>query len=159
MPTNVLIAAGRVNTEQNGDNFLGPVSGFVVFDLSDQLSSIASATLRMQGLLVGEDLDETETLVVYDVSTDIDTLRSAGSPDRVIQDLRSGTEYGTVEIAQANGLAPVSIELNQAALTMLNNAQGSIAFGLYLTSTSENQNSWFAAAQTDGTVLEIGGYP
>ena len=131
----------------------------MVFDLTDQLGSIVEASVRLNGRLYGDPEDDNETLVLYDVSTTIETLRSAGSPAEVIEDLSSGTELGTVMVAPTESEEDelVIITLNEAGLTLLNAAEGQVALGVYMTTTAENDNVYFGVQ--DSAELVIGGYP
>ena len=49
------------------------------------------------------------------------------------------------------------IELNEDGLTLLNGSESQVAFGLFLTSAAENENSYFGTQ--NAAELVIGGYP
>ena len=156
-PANTVLATGHINLRVNGGQAIGFVAGFMVFDLAEQLESIVEASIRVNGRLSGETEDDNETLALYDVSTAIETLRAAGSPAEVIDDLRSGTELGTVTVAPGNDNAILAIELNEAGLTMINAADGQVALGLYMTTAAETENIYYEVRGT--AELVIGGYP
>jgi hypothetical protein len=152
-----IMAGGSVNAQQG--MYVGPLSGFVVFDSAEFLGTIVEATLRFEAEVTSE--DETETLTLFDVSTDIETLVSAGSPEEVVQDLRTGVEYGEVTVTVTGETIQVEIPLNEAGLAMLNAAQGQIAFGVIVSSTVEGDNSFFATEEDAlrSTQLVLSGYP
>ena len=58
-----------------GSEAIGPITAFLVFDMADQLGTIVNARIRLNGRLYGDSEDDNETLVVYEVSTAIETLR------------------------------------------------------------------------------------
>ena len=158
-PRNSAIAAGRINMDIAGSEAIGPITAFLVFDMADQLGTIVNARIRLNGRLYGDSEDDNETLVVYEVSTAIETLRAQGSPAEVIDDLSSGTELGTATVAPSENEqdSVVLIELNEDGLTLLNGSESQVAFGLFLTSAAENENSYFGTQ--NAAELVIGGYP
>lgn len=124
----------------SNDNYLaGDLSGiefhnFIVFDLTDVVTDIVSASLllynpdnALPALRGYVSPDPTETYQVYDVSTPIATLSlsNAGAAGvAIFDDLGSGTVFGQQTVSAADNGTVVSIVLNAEGIAALNAARG-----------------------------------
>jgi hypothetical protein len=140
-----------------------PFRNFFVFDLSAVSDTIVSATLQLNTGAVVTD----GTYTLYDVQTDIATLRAGGSGlSDVYADLGAGTAYGSINLLSTQDNAIVNIGLNTSAIAGLNAARdGLFALGGNYVSPfsafgniSTNSFDWLASA-TRQLVLETHAVP
>lgn len=123
---------------------------FFVFDLSAVHEQIVGARLTAYNPgLVPDDHDgftspdAYETLTVFDVATDVATLRAGGSGlIAIFDDLGGGPSYGSVDVDEQCNATMVSVTLNQDALDALNLATGEFAFGTALTTLAGNPSQY-----------------
>jgi hypothetical protein len=127
------------HTAQNDNYIVGDVAGterhnFVVFDLTSVTDDIIAASIQLYNpdnalpaLRGYVSPDASETLALYDVTTDIDTLRlsQVGAPGiAIFGDLGSGTLLGNQAVSAADNGTTISIALNADGLAALNAARG-----------------------------------
>lgn len=121
---------------------------FLYFDLSSISGyTVTSATVTyVAGNGNIGDGGSTETIELYDVSSDVSNLLSGGGVS-VFADLGTGNSYGSVVIDASTGYVPmpeVSVNLNTTALTDLNLLLSGVgtdfAIGTALTSIDGNIN-------------------
>ncbi|HTL48668.1 MAG TPA: PEP-CTERM sorting domain-containing protein [Verrucomicrobiae bacterium] len=128
----------------------GEHRGFFIFDLTSVTDPIVSATLS----LFNPDYtsgDTTETLDIYDVSTDPVTLaQTAVGQTGYFDDLGTGVKYGSTSVSNADDGQAVLIPLNAGALLDLNNASGYFAFGARL-STLQDSTLQYLFGNSSGT--------
>lgn len=126
---------------------------FFVFDLSGVSGTITAASLRLfnpPGGYTGT--DESNAYTVYDVVTPVDVLLAGGSGRTdIFADLGSGIEYGSVTVTVASNNSIIAFDLNQAALTALNNRSGLFAIGGWLTTLSLTDPDGLFAFSDSGT--------
>ncbi len=111
------------------DIYYSEYRSFFVFDMSAVSELIVAATLRIDaGIYVSSDV--TETYVLFDVSTSVPTLRAGGiGLPQIFNDLGTGVSYGLTDISSADDSSVISIDLNQNAISAMNNANGLFAIG------------------------------
>ena len=100
---------------------------FTVFDLSAVSQPISAATLNLFNPEYVSP-DPTETYTLFDVSTPISmlTTSSSGRTD-IFNDLGTGTSYGFQTVSNSDDGQIVSVPLNAAGLSALNDAEGGLA--------------------------------
>ena len=108
----------------------GYISGFLVVDTATMPDVVVTARLRLLMTNYSDFNDAVEAIEAWDVSTPINTLTASGSSEAIVDDLRSGTSYGMRLVDVSLRGQVFEFELNQAAVDMLNNANGSVAIGL-----------------------------
>lgn len=137
-----------------GRNSTGNVfRNFFVFDLSGVSGTITTAGLRLFNPPSGyTGTDESNTYTVYDVVTPADVLVAGGSGRAdIFADLGSGIEYGSVTVTLTANNSIIDFDLNQAALTALNNRSGLFAVGGWLTTPSLTGPDGLFAFSDSGT--------
>jgi hypothetical protein len=158
-PTNPNYIAGQYNNPP-----LQKFHDFFVFDLSGVPYTIASAQLELSNPSDGYySTNSSDTYTSFDVSTPIASLEAAGSGTgnlnevAIFKDLGSGTQYGSVTVSSASDGQIVSVALDTAALTALNNARGGqFAFGGNLTTeTGKNDQAIFADTANDSQTKQL----
>lgn len=133
----------------NSGGFSRPATRpFFVFDLSastDRPGSIVGAKLRLfhPSTSLSENIDPTETITFHDLRTPVAALRALESPPidpntgrrraatedelgvlgAIFADLGDGPAFGSMTASASNQGAFQEVQLNQAALTSLNNAR------------------------------------
>ncbi len=104
---------------------------FYVFDLTDIVDQITSATLRVNVLGITEG---SETYELYHVETSVGDLTSGISDlGAIFDDLGSGTAYGSREILSSEANTYIEISLDADFLSDANDASGLFAIGGALT--------------------------
>jgi hypothetical protein len=94
---------------------------FMVFDLSGVTLRITGAELILYNPTNGFGSDTgQETYDLFDVTTDIDTLRDGTGGSTTFDDLGTGTSYGSYVATAADDAADFTIPLNSAGVTALN---------------------------------------
>ena len=105
------------------------VRNFFVFDLSSVSDSVISAKLRL-GTRRYYGPESSETYRLYDVTTPIDDLRNnTGNPAATFSDLGSGVALGEREIFATEAYSLITMDLNSAGVSYLNENSGLIAIG------------------------------
>jgi hypothetical protein len=134
----------------SNENYLaGDLTGverhnFVVFDLTGVTDEIVTASVHLYnpdnalpGLRGYISPDASEALALYDVSTDINTLRLSqvgAAGIAIFNDLGSGIVLGDRSVSAADNGTTISIALNADGLAVLNAARGGlVAIGGALT--------------------------
>lgn len=108
-----------------GTEYFSTFRDFFTFDLSSLSENITSGRLELQRYDSNSG-NPTETLGLFDVSTDAATLNNnTGNNLAIYNDLGSGVNYGTFEVSTAgNGDEILSFTLNSAAIANMNAARG-----------------------------------
>jgi hypothetical protein len=120
---------------------------FFVFDLSAVMTPIVTAQLDLRNPTFGYTHEHpTDTLGIFDVSTNIDTLNAGAGGTAAYNDLGSGTQFGSVTVDDSINFPPTSagypvlVSLNSAGVAALNDARGGrIAFGGAITTLTGNE--------------------
>ena len=104
----------------------GGFHSFFVFDIPDDLT-ITSASLSLGNSGVGYNSpNSSEPLEMFDVSTPVSTLEASQSDATgIYDDLGGGTMYGTTAVGAASDGNQVVVNLDAAAISALNSAEGS----------------------------------
>lgn len=119
------------NSDDNDNIFVGDLvsdgsillNNFFTFFLSEDLTNVISATLRINDVGDGEGPFPV-IYSLFDVSTNAATLNdNVGTNTAIFNDLGSGNNYAAVSLA-ANPLSPFDIPLNAQAITDIKAAQG-----------------------------------
>lgn len=120
-------------TGEEIEGIVAPVTGetrsFFTFDLSALLlggATVTSATFETTRYMY-DSADSSETLGLFDVSTEAATLNhNAGTSAAIFDDLGSGSSYGTFVVSQYSGVRTDTIvfTLNAAALADISTAAG-----------------------------------
>lgn len=146
---------------------------FFVFDLSSVTGTINSATLRLFNPEVSQFLhgyvspDPTETLNLFDVTTDVDSVTLGLGGVAAFDDLGSGALYGTRVVSAADNGTVIEIALNATAIAALNAATGLFALGGALGTIDGTADQYvfgfsmtaFVADHTRELVLDVAGVP
>jgi hypothetical protein len=139
--------------------------GFIVFDperLQDSPvnGNVSSASLRITQDLFSSD-DNAETVTVRAFSGDVASLVAAGANPAMYDALGAGTIVGNGSVTEANIAQVLEINFNAAGVTLIDNAQSNIAFGLEISSANNNQTSEYVRFGTslNGTWLRVNGGP
>ena len=105
------------------------MNSFFTFDTSGVTTVVEGAVLRL--FVQGFNSDTaTETVSVWDVSTDAATLAASGAGNTVVyNDLMSGVSYGSAAIGAANVNGSVDIPLSAEAVAAIN-ATGMFSVGM-----------------------------
>lgn len=95
--------------------------GFFTFDLSNVAGRVESAYLEI-AVGVSASPDQVETIGLFDVSTDAETLNVATGVDlEIFNDLGSGLQYGSADISTSLDSGTIlRVNLNQAAVDDIN---------------------------------------
>ena len=131
---------------------------FFTFDLSSIELPVISATLELTCFEYWS-ADESETLGLFDVSTDAVTLNNnVGTSESIYDDLGSGLSYGQFEILR-EGLSSdvLSFELNASAISDINAGKGgwfSIG-GAMLSGSPVFETQYFFGFSQDGGVQHL----
>ena len=116
---------------------------FFVFDLTGVGTVEAGSTILLSNLSYFS-TDASETFYIFDVSTNVNTLRTAGSNAGTYADLGSGKVYGSFTVTRSNVGSNVIVNLTAAAIADINaNLGGFFAVGL--------------SSQTMGVIGSLGG--
>jgi Tol biopolymer transport system component len=152
-----------VNQDHNDNYFVGvsdedegEYRNFFTFDLSSLTGQVISARLEITRFGYGSP-DPSETLGLFDVSTDARTLNNnVGVSAAIFEDLGTGTSYGTVEVSRSGEPADVlSVPLNAAAVADINAAAGGFfSIGGRLLSAEPHQ-TLFANSDDEGGVQRL----
>jgi hypothetical protein len=155
-------ASGPANIDANDNYIVGVHDGaeyrdFFSFDLrlvSEQLTVVA-ATLRVNAGFSNAG-DDSETLALFDVSTDAASLNTNDATNAAIfADLGTGRSYGTFEVSRGLGNAVVSFPLNSAAVADLNASRaGFFSIGGALASLS-GRGEEFLFGGSEGTPARL----
>ena len=126
--------------------------GYFSFDLSSLSGSVDAATLQIR-LGGSESPDSVETLGLFDVSTDANTLSTRGVVDLgIYDDLGSGASYGTLDITVGQSRDTIlQIPLSPAALADVNASLGSFfSVGATLLTLGQTQVNEFVFGNSIG---------
>jgi len=130
---------------------------FFTFDLSSLSLPVISATLELTRFNYVS-YEDSETLGLFDISTDAVTLNNnVGTSESIYDDLGSGISYGEFEILR-EGTDVLSFELNAAAIGDINAAKGgwfSIGGALLSGSVSQLETQYFFGYSHDGGVQRL----
>lgn len=126
-----------------GANPPGELRSFFVFDLTAVSGTITTATLRAGNSPSGfASPDPAETLGLFDVDTNLDSLTSGSGGLPAFADLGTGVGFGTEDVDFTDNDSVVEVTLNAAGVAALNDAIGSrIGIGLALTTINFAQMS------------------
>lgn len=127
------------NINANANTFSGQngfVSGsilfrsYFVFDLSGVGSAGLGSSITLNNLNLFS-TDPSETFNIYDVSTNINTLRTAGNSPGTYADLGTGSVYGSATVDAGDQGANITVNLTAAAIADINaNLGGLFAVGI-----------------------------
>jgi hypothetical protein len=123
------------------------VRPYFVFPIPSFTGSVRFVLLHLEHEKY-ESPDESETLVVYDVSTPVTTLAAHPKPwDAVFADLGGGTQLGTFDVSAGTVGATVPVLLPRAAGAVSRARGSSLAIGVSLGTASggSNENVTFGA--------------
>jgi len=112
-------------------------NSYFIFDLPGEALVAGDVLLRME-LERYSSADPSETVTIYAVSTDAETLEANGPDVSVYEDLQSGSVYGTFTVSAADVGSVLEIPLSAPAAADVRSANGSFAVGLHLSSTDGN---------------------
>ena len=139
--------------------------GFIVFDperlqASPVNGNVVSASLRLTHDLWVSD-DNTEEITVRAFSGNINELVANGISQPIFDALGAGTVVGSGSVSETSLAQVLEINFNAAGVTLLDNAQSNIAFGLDITSININQSAEYVrfGSSMNGTWLRINGGP
>lgn len=119
------------HTDSNTNYIAGTSAGFhfrnwFVFDLAPVSGTITSASLRLNTAVV----EDSGVYSMYDVTTDIATLRAGGvGLTDIYDDLGTGTVYGSSGIFETEDSIDKDFALNADGIAALNSATGLFAIG------------------------------
>ena len=118
-------------------------NSYFVFDLNGiNFGPATSAVLQLRAGTWGHFSDATETVGLFDVSTDTAFLRNPQSDAAAFSDLASGLSYGeSVLTDPRNPNSSVQLQLNANGLTAINSALGAGEFKVGATLLSIRQDS------------------
>ena len=126
--TGQLVISGR------GGPIVHAYHSYFIFDVST-LRTVTTATLRLE--LVGYvSPDSSESVTVYDVSTDAATLMADGMMEiedvAIFNDLGTGNAYASFVVSAADVGTVLEIPLNAQAVADINAASNSFSVGLHV---------------------------
>jgi hypothetical protein len=125
---------------------------FFEFNLAGKTGTVDSAILRLlmpSGTNGYLSPDPSETLTLFDVSTDPVTLSGAGGIS-AFNDLGTGTQYGSFVATPLAQAAFIDIILNSDALAAINASNGVFSIGGALTTPGDpNDNNFLFVGSTD----------
>lgn len=118
-------------------------NSYFVFDLTDiNFGTATSAVLQLKAGSWGHFSGPTETVGLFDVSTDTAFLRNPRSDPAAFSDLATGLSYGESVLADPrNPNASVQLELNANGLAAINSELGTGEFKVGATLLSITQSS------------------
>ncbi|MEO0975166.1 MAG: hypothetical protein AAFX85_18920, partial [Pseudomonadota bacterium] len=122
---------------KNGDMLF---HNFFVFDPTGLAQPIAGARLRLYvpalgGLVTDEGV---ETFEVFTVETPVDVLLDGTGGEGAYADLASGTLLGQAVASRRDVDRTLTVPLNEAAIQLLRDADGPVAFGGVLPTFDDN---------------------
>lgn len=139
--------------------FGGGFAGFSVYDLNGQAGTVSAVTLTLQNPsgTYNPLTAWTGTLMIYDVSTAINSLPGGGAfggdGAPIYVDLTTGTLLGSA--AYSNGDSSITVTFNSAGIAAVQaaaNGNAMIAFGTSLTSVTGGGNYAFNYSPSGGTL-------
>ncbi|BAY62588.1 YD repeat protein [Calothrix brevissima NIES-22] len=131
---------------------------YLTFDLSRLQGTVTSAKLQLQRYFGSG--DPTETLGLFDVSTDAATLNNRiGTNAAIFEDLGTGSSYGTFDVSTSgNSQDILEFELNADAITAINDGTGGFfSIGLSILSLNPNnlnKNAEYLFARSGGQGIQ-----
>jgi len=135
------------------------ISGFLVFDTASMPEVVVSARLRLLMTDWRSQNDDFEAIQAWDVSTPMNTLTASGSTQEIVDDLRSGVSYGMSLVDASLRGQVFYMELNQAAVDLINNATGTIAIGIGFATPSAGAPQGLVLASHHGrNGIEVTGF-
>ena len=161
-PDVTYFTTGREEPQGLTDPALLEIRSFFAFELPviDAQVTKAALIVKFNGAAYGSD-DDSETLALYDVSSNLDTLRAGGDDTpglgSIFDDLGSGHKYGSHTFTAADQGTIVRIPLDATAKLQAR-AGGKLTIGGALTTLSSRVDSveqlfWFSSS--DFVTLEL----
>ena len=113
---------------------------FFTFDFSEHKEPVLSATLRLERSRSSSTNEATETIELFDISTDAATLNANdGTNDAIFRDLGTGTSYGAFTLAGTGEEGDIlEFDLNRNALEAINSTDRYFSVGAALTSNDDS---------------------
>jgi hypothetical protein len=153
-------ASGTPNVDTNDNYLVGVHEGvefrdFFTFDLRlvPEALTVVAATLRVP-VGFSNAGDATETVALFDVSTDAGLLNANnGTNPGIFHDLGTGRSYGRVDVARGLVNTIVSFPLNSAAVTDINASRaGFFSIGGALSSLAGRSEEFLFGGTAGGAV-------
>ena len=119
---------GQLVTSSRGGPILHAYHSYFVFDVR-RATMVTTAGLRLE-LVDYFSPDSSESVTVYDVSTDAATLMADGMDVAIFNDLGTGNAYASFVVSAADVGTVVEIPLNAQAIADINAASNSFSVGL-----------------------------
>ena len=131
---------------------------YFVFDLAGVTDNVTAAHFVVHspfGSYISP--DPTETWTIFDYSSDIAILQNQSSISvPAYNDLGSGTVYGSVVVSESSEAFLVAINLNNDAITNINNTRGNkLALGGAITTINGSSTQVFFAFSTNNDSAQL----